>query len=80
MHTRAAVAVLDAEANNKIVTAKVTSGRSMSRPAIVMNSRRFIAHRRLLRCGISLWLTSVVGQERRISEIRNISALPHEPT
>jgi hypothetical protein len=32
MHTRAAVAVFDAEASNKIVTGKVTSDRSMSRP------------------------------------------------
>jgi hypothetical protein len=32
MHTRAAVAVFDAEASNKIVTGKVTSNRSMSRP------------------------------------------------
>jgi hypothetical protein len=32
MHTRAAVAVFDAEASNKIVTYKVTSDRSMSRP------------------------------------------------
>jgi hypothetical protein len=34
MHTRAAVAVLGAEASNKIVTAKVASDRSMSRPSI----------------------------------------------
>jgi len=32
MHTRAAVAVCDAEASNKIMTGKVTSDRSMSRP------------------------------------------------
>jgi hypothetical protein len=32
MHTRAAVAVFDAEASNKIVTGKVTSDRSMNRP------------------------------------------------
>jgi hypothetical protein len=32
MQTRAAVAVFDAEASNKIVTGKVTSDRSMSRP------------------------------------------------
>ena len=32
MHIRAAVAVFDAEASNKIVTGKVTSNRSMSRP------------------------------------------------
>jgi hypothetical protein len=32
MHTRAAVAVFDAEPSNKIVTGKVTSDRSMSRP------------------------------------------------
>jgi hypothetical protein len=32
MHTRAAVAVFDVEASNKIVTCKVTSDRSMSRP------------------------------------------------
>jgi hypothetical protein len=32
MHTRAAVAVFDAEASNKIVTGKVTSDRSMSLP------------------------------------------------
>jgi hypothetical protein len=32
MHTRAAVAVFDAEASNKIVTGKVISGRSMSPP------------------------------------------------
>ena len=32
MHTRAAVAVFDAEASNKVVTGKVTSDRSMSRP------------------------------------------------
>src|SRR5262249_34714633 len=31
---------------------------------------------RLLRCGISIRLTSVVGQERRIGAVRNISALP----
>ena len=30
MHTRAAVAVFDAEASNKIVTGKVTSDRSMT--------------------------------------------------
>jgi len=32
MHTRAAIAVFDAEASNKIVTGKVTGDRSMSRP------------------------------------------------
>src|SRR5262249_14580740 len=32
MHTRAAVAVFDAEASNKIATGKVTSDRSMHRP------------------------------------------------
>ena len=32
MHTRAAVAVFDAEASNKIVTCRVTSDRSMSGP------------------------------------------------
>jgi hypothetical protein len=32
MHTRAAVAVFAVEASNKIVTAKMTSDRSMSRP------------------------------------------------
>src|SRR5215831_5531000 len=32
MHTRAAVAVFDAETCNKIVTGKVTRDRSMSRP------------------------------------------------
>jgi hypothetical protein len=32
MHTRAAVAVFDAEASSKIVIGKVTSDRSMSRP------------------------------------------------
>jgi hypothetical protein len=32
MHTRAAVAVFDAEASNKIMTSKVTTDRSMSRP------------------------------------------------
>jgi hypothetical protein len=31
MHTRAAVAVFDGEASNKIVTGNVTSDRSMSR-------------------------------------------------
>src|SRR5262245_14139970 len=31
---------------------------------------------RLVRCGISIRLTSVVGQERRIGAVRNISALP----
>jgi hypothetical protein len=32
MHTRAAVAVFDAEASNKIMTGKVTTDRSMSHP------------------------------------------------
>jgi hypothetical protein len=32
MHTRAAVAILGAEASNKIVTGKATSDRSMSHP------------------------------------------------
>src|SRR5215475_1483117 len=31
---------------------------------------------RLVRCGASIRLTSVVGQERRIGAARNISALP----
>ena len=35
MHTRAAVAVFDAEASNKIVTAKVTSDRSIAMPGLV---------------------------------------------
>jgi hypothetical protein len=43
MHTRAAVAVFDAEASNKIVTGKVTSDRSMSRPFPTAGTRGFVS-------------------------------------
>src|SRR5262249_7402620 len=56
MHTRAAVAVFDAGARNKIVTGKMTSDRSMSRPfptgetALINDARNgsLISHTRTL--------------------------------
>ena len=43
MHTRAAAAIFDAKASNKIVTGKVTSDRSMSRPFPTAGTRGFVS-------------------------------------
>jgi hypothetical protein len=60
MHTRAAVAVLDAEASNKIVTAKVASDRSMRRPSI----RDFRTRKKIRQppCGRPLIPTPAFGE------------------
>jgi len=55
MHTRAAVAVFDAEASNKIVTGKMTSDRSMSRPFPEANAARMCDVRATFRRRSGTW-------------------------
>jgi len=63
MHTRAAVAAFDPEASNKIVTGKVTSDRSMSRP---FPTAALLVRGVLCRSGIQI---SGVGTLRHVGKI-----------